>query len=971
MMRRKVIVEVCNAHNLMPKDGQGSSSPYVQVDFDGQRRKTTTKIRDLNPVWNELLEFWVSDPMGMSEECVEATIYNDRKISARRSNFLGKVSVSGSTIVRRGEETVMYYPLEKRGLFSHIKGDLGLKICYVDEEAPPPEVMPPPPPPVETARPPPPPTETAPPPTESAPPPTEPAPLLTEPASPPAPPPPLLPTSVQYHRPPPHTHHATPPADLFPVRHTFPSLGEKAVTYDLVEKMHYLFVRVVKARHLAAKDLTGSSDPYVQIVVGNHVARSHTVRQNLNPEWHEVFAFAGSEGLAASTLEVGVWDADVATPDDFLGAVLFDLHEVPRRVLPDSPLAPEWYKLDRLRPDQGGRVSGDIMLAVWVGTQADEAFPEAWQSDTGGRHSHTRSKVYMSPKLWYLRAIVIEAQDLQTTEKSRYPETSVRLQMGFQNPRTRAARNRTTSPVWNEELMLVAAEPFEERVVVYVLDHIGPDHDETLGVASIELNTIERRIDYRQITTSRWFNLEKTDVDQTMFRGRIHLRLCLEGGYHVMDETAHLSSDFRPTFRQLWGPALGVLEVGILGSHGLLPMKTRDGRGITDAFVVAKYGNKWVRTRTILDNFSPRWNEQYTWEVYDPCTVLTIGVFDNAHVYNNSPPEHKPARKETRIGKVRIRLSTLETDRIYTNSYPLLFLHPSGPKKMGELELAVRFSTSSLLSLLHTYSQPLFPHMHYIRPIGVALQETLRLTAMHMVALRLSRSEPPLRSEVVRYMLDTTSTHWSIRRCKANWFRIMSVLTGMVSMATWLNDICHWRNTMTTVLVHILFVILVCYPELILPTLFLYMFLIGAWHYRFRPRSPSHMDARLSYADAVTYDDLNEEFDTIPSSSPPEFIRHRYERLRDLGSRIQTVLGDLASQGERIQSLLSWRDPRATAIFITFCLLAALVLYVSPIRLVLLSFGIYYLRHPRFREHKPPLVFNFFRRLPTLSERIL
>lgn len=51
------------------------------------------------------------------------------------------------------------------------------------------------------------------------------------------------------------------------------------------------------------------------------------------------------------------------------------------------------------------------MVAIWWGTQADEAFPDAWHSDTGG-HAQFRSKVYLSPKLWYLRVNVIEAQDI-------------------------------------------------------------------------------------------------------------------------------------------------------------------------------------------------------------------------------------------------------------------------------------------------------------------------------------------------------------------------------------------------------------------------------------------------------------------------------------------------------------------------------------------------------------------------------
>jgi Ca2+-dependent lipid-binding protein len=101
-----------------------------------------------------------------------------------------------------------------------------------------------------------------------------------------------------------------------------------------------------------------------------------------------------------------------------------------------------------------------------------------------------------------------------------------------------------------------------------------------------------------------------------------------------MDESSNYLSSTRPSAKRLWRPCLGVLELGIHGANNLLPMKaTKDSRGSTDAYCVAKYGQKWIRTRTIFESFNPRWNEQYTWEVDDPCTVLTVGVFDNRYVY--------------------------------------------------------------------------------------------------------------------------------------------------------------------------------------------------------------------------------------------------------------------------------------------------------------------------------------------------
>ncbi|CAA2974437.1 FT-interacting 1 [Olea europaea subsp. europaea] len=788
------------------------------------------------------------------------------------------------------------------------------------------------------------------------------------------------------------------PQDEFKIKDTKPQLGELwphggvrggggwigsdrvTSTYDLVEQMYFLYVRVVKARDLPTNPVTGSCDPYVEVKLGNYKGRTQHFAKKTNPEWNHVFAFS-KEKIQASVLEVFVRDREIIAKDDYLGKVVFDMDEVPIRVPPDSPLAPQWYRLEDRRGER--KVKGEVMLAVWMGTQADEAFPEAWHSDAASVHGEgvfsVRSKVYVSPKLWYLRVNVIEAQDVECQDKSQLPQVFVKAQLGNQMLKTKLCPTLTTNPFWNEDLIFVVAEPFEEQLVLTVENKVSPLKDDLVGRLSLPLHIFERRLDHRPVH-SRWFDLEKFGFGvlegdrrkELKFSTKIHLRACLEGGYHVLDESTMYISDQRPTARQLWKQPIGILEVGILSAQGLLPMKTKDGQGRTDAYCVARYGQKWVRTRTVVENFSPKWNEQYTWEVYDPSTVITLGVFDNCHLGGNEKPQagNGPGR-DFRIGKVRIRLSTLETDRIYTHSYPLIVLQPTGVKKVGELQLAFRFTCLSLTHMIYLYSRPLLPKMHYLHPFTVRQLDSLRYQAMNIVGSRLGRAEPPLRKEVVEYMLDVDSHMWSMRRSKANFFRMISVLSGMISISKWLGDVCQWKNPITTILVHVLFCILICYPELILPTVFLYMFLIGIWNYRFRPRHPPHVDTKLSWAEAVHLDELDEEFDTFPTSRPQDVIRMRYDRLRSMAGRIQTVVGDMATQGERFHALLSWRDPRATSIFIVFCLCVAVILYVTPFKIIIFLTGLYLLRHPRFRSKLPSAPINFFRRLPARVDSML
>ncbi|WVZ08611.1 hypothetical protein V8G54_021957 [Vigna mungo] len=523
---------------------------------------------------------------------------------------------------------------------------------------------------------------------------------------------------------PPKVVQAVPGAQYFVVEETSPTLGGGQVvggrvipgskpatssSYDLVEPMKYLFVRVVKARDLPSMDITGSLDPYVEVKMGNFVGSTNHFEKNQNPEWNKVFAFA-KENQQSSIIEVTVKDKDRIS-DDIVGKVWFDMPEVPKRIPPDSPLAPQWYRID----NRNGEKKGELMLAVWRGTQADEAFQDAWHSDavvipdgrTISNYSQIRSKVYMSPRLWYVRVQVVEAQDLVPSDKSKLPDASVKVQIGNQISKSKPIRG--VNPQWNHKALFVAAYPFEESLIFTIEDSVG-NKDETIGNLVLPISKIHKRIDDKDVhSDSGWFLLEKSmtsameeqgkgkesEKDKDKFFSRIHVIAFLEGGYHVLDESTYYSSDLRPSSKQLHKKPIGVLELGILNVNVLSPPKTRDGRGTSDTYCVAKYGLKWVRTRTIVNNLNPKFHEQYTWEVYDTATVLTLGVFDNAQIHNSSI-----GNKDSKIGKVRIRISTLETDRVYTHKYPLLSLEKSGLKKyvLRDLNYLAKTPTWSLCS---------------------------------------------------------------------------------------------------------------------------------------------------------------------------------------------------------------------------------------------------------------------------------
>ncbi|KAJ8770838.1 hypothetical protein K2173_021753 [Erythroxylum novogranatense] len=743
------------------------------------------------------------------------------------------------------------------------------------------------------------------------------------------------------------------PKEDYTLKETSPDISRGKVTgsdkLTLVEQRQFLYVRIVRAKELPVNDETGTCDPFVELMIGKEKGTSRILEKTSNPEWNQVFAFA-KDRLHGRVVDILIRDKGSAN-DGSIGCVSFDLGDIPSRFPPDSPLAPQWY---RLEDQQGKSVPGELMLAVWIGNQADDAFSIAWHSDaaavSGENVTYTRSKVYHSPRLWYLRIHVIAAQDLAPTDKNRKPEAFVKAILGNLVSRSKVSNVKNVNPTWNEELMFVAAEPFNDPLILSVEDKWGANKEECLGRCVIHLQQVDKRL-LPSSMADRWVNLENNGGK---FVSRLHLRVYLDGVYHVFDEPTYYCSDLRPTSPKLWPDKIGILEVGILKAEGLLPMKSKDGRGTTDAYCVAKYGNKWIRTTTIIDNLSPKWNEQYYWDVYDPYTVITVGVFDNSHLQGVGK---KGGSGDPRIGKVRIRLSTLETDRIYTHSYPLIVLQPNGLKKTGELHLAVKFNCTSLVNLLQTYAHPLLPNMHYISPLSVYQLDSLRHQATHILSSRLGRADH--------------LNMWSLRRGKANCERVISCLTGMLGIWRWFDHVRTWKSPSTTVSVYSLFVLMVIMPRLTLPIFFFTLFFVGVWSFPRRPRHPPHMDIKLSNAEFTHPDELDEEFDTFPTSKQGDVLKARYDRLRNIAGRLMIMIGDLATQMERLRSLLSWRDPRATFIFMICCLIAGCIFYISPFQYMVVLAGTYAIRPPRMRSNLPSIPQNFLRRLPAKTESLL
>ncbi|XP_013416728.1 synaptotagmin-7 isoform X2 [Lingula anatina] len=104
-----------------------------------------------------------------------------------------------------------------------------------------------------------------------------------------------------------------------------------SIGYDFNENT--LIVKVMRATDLPAKDFTGTSDPYVKVVLlpdKKHKLQTKIRKRSLNPHWNEIFCFEGFpyNKVESKLLMLQVIDFDRFSRDDVIGEVIVPLSQI-------------------------------------------------------------------------------------------------------------------------------------------------------------------------------------------------------------------------------------------------------------------------------------------------------------------------------------------------------------------------------------------------------------------------------------------------------------------------------------------------------------------------------------------------------------------------------------------------------------------------------------------------------------------
>ncbi|XP_040013405.1 multiple C2 and transmembrane domain-containing protein 1 isoform X1 [Xiphias gladius] len=646
--------------------------------------------------------------------------------------------------------------------------------------------------------------------------------------------------------------------------------------------MYKLEIELKRGHNLAVRDRGGSSDPYVKFkLAGKEVFRSKTIHKNLNPVWDEKTTII-MESLS-EPLYVKVFDYDFGLQDDFMGSAYLYLESLEQqRTIPVTLVLK-----DPQHPEQD---LGSLELAV---TLRPKDSPIEEQRDSTKLQS--RLMIHLESCLCHL---MNQQQSMRLSELHRKSQlwrgiVSIALiegrklipmdPNGLSDPyvKFRLGHQKYRSKTVPKTLSPQWREQFDLHL-----------YEETGGVLEITVwdrDTGRRddfigrcQLDLSALAKEHTHHLE-LPLEES--RGYVVLLVTLTASAHVSIADLSITPLDDPQERREIFKRYGVLKsFSNLRDVGIVQVKVMRAEGLmaadvtgkSDPFCVLELNNDRLQTHTVYKNLNPEWNKVFTFNVKDIHSVLEVTVFDEDR-----------DRSADFLGKVAIPLLHIHNGE--QKRYVLKNKELTGPTKgVIYLEFDVIYNTVKAA----------------LRTVVPAEQKYIE-------------EEP----KVSKHLL------------QQNFNRVKRCIMVLISYGTYVNSCFEWESAQRSIISFVLFVVVVWNFELYMLPLALLLLLV--WNYIFassRETADMSMEAMFEWED--------EEEDKEDKDSEPKGFMDKLYAIQDVFISVQNALDEVASYGERIKNTVNWTVPFLSWLAITALCLATVLLYLIPLRYIVLAWGV-------------------------------
>ncbi|XP_041801678.1 extended synaptotagmin-1 [Chelmon rostratus] len=418
------------AHELPMRKGNKDPSPMVQISIQDTTKESKTCYGTNSPVWEDAFTFFIQDPR---KQDIDIQVKDDD-----RALSLGSLTIPLIRLLATPELTMdQWFQLENSGSASRIYIKFVLRVLWLSDDTTP----------------------------------TTPSPrpsasgsgmgqggITSE----------LNPGSLAKPQPE-RPQHTTPD----------PEFATEGV----------LRIHLVEAQNLIAKDnfmggmVKGKSDPYVKIRVAGITYRSHTIKENLNPIWNELYEVILTQ-LPGQEIQFELFDKDI-DQDDFLGRFKLNLRDIISAQFIDT-----WYTLNDVK---SGRVH---LVLEWLPRVSD--LPRLEQILQYQTQQSYQNKVVPSAAVLFV--YVERAHGLPLKKSGKEPKVGADIILKNVSHRTKICE-RSTSPRWDEAFHFLVRDPRDETLTVKLSHSWG----QSLGSLTLPLREV---LVEPGLVLDRWLNLD-------------------------------------------------------------------------------------------------------------------------------------------------------------------------------------------------------------------------------------------------------------------------------------------------------------------------------------------------------------------------------------------------------------------------------------------------------------------------------